>query len=124
MAAVLPCHIALLLANLTVIAMQPRRLSARHFTFPYFLVNAVVLVREAIVNLSAAWVHCVPVGLRDAAPANENASAATAAILKGTLCMFVSDSVEGRLLAVHLLSVSDDCDVDRGFVSSETEYFV
>jgi hypothetical protein len=38
--------------------------------------------------------------------------------------MFVSDSVEGRLLAVHLLNVSDDGDVDRGFVSSETEYFV
>jgi sugar lactone lactonase YvrE len=38
--------------------------------------------------------------------------------------MFVSDSSEGRLLAVHLLNVSGDCDVDRRFVSSETEYFL
>jgi hypothetical protein len=37
--------------------------------------------------------------------------------------MFVSGSVEGRLLAVHLLNVREDCDVDRGLVSSETEYF-
>jgi len=30
----------------------------------------------------------------------------------------------GRLLAVHLLNVSEDHDVDRGDVSSETKYFV
>jgi hypothetical protein len=39
------------------------------------------------------------------------------------------ESMNGALvgrasIAVHLLNVSDDHDVDRGFMSSETEYFV
>jgi hypothetical protein len=38
--------------------------------------------------------------------------------------MFVSTSVEGRLLAVHVLNVADDHDADHGVVSSETEYFM
>ena len=62
-AAVLACHIALLLANLMVIAMQSRRLGVRHFAFPYVLMNASVLIREAMVDLDTAWVHRVPVGL-------------------------------------------------------------
>jgi hypothetical protein len=37
--------------------------------------------------------------------------------------MFVSYSVEGTHLAVHLLNVADDHDVDLSFVSSETGYF-
>jgi hypothetical protein len=64
MAPVLGCHIALLLANLMVIAMESRRLGVRHFPFPYLLVNAAVLIREAMINFNTAWVRRIPVGLR------------------------------------------------------------
>jgi hypothetical protein len=63
MAAVLACHIALLLPDLMVIKMQSRCFGVRHVAFPYFLVNAMVLIREAMVDLSAAWVRRVPVSL-------------------------------------------------------------
>jgi hypothetical protein len=63
-AAVLARHVALLLANLMVIAMQSRRLGVRHFTVSYRLVNATILIREAMVDLSAAWVRRIPVCLR------------------------------------------------------------
>jgi hypothetical protein len=64
MAAVLPCHVALLLENLMVVAMESRYLGVRHFTISYFMVNAVVLIREAMVDLNSAWVRRISVGLR------------------------------------------------------------
>lgn len=63
-AVVLTRHVALFLANLTVIAMQSRRLGVRHRTVSYFLVNATVLICEAMVDVSAAWLRGISVGLR------------------------------------------------------------
>ena len=63
-AAVLTRHVALFLANLMVIAMQSRRLGVGHLTLSYFLVNATVLIREAIIDLGTAWVRGIPVRLR------------------------------------------------------------
>ena len=81
MAAIMRCHIALLLANLTVIVMQPRRLRMRHVTFPYFVVNAPVLICEAMIGLNTAWCAESQLVCAEAVPANDKASAATAAIL-------------------------------------------
>jgi hypothetical protein len=63
MAPVLACRVALLLANLMVIAMESRRPRAT-FHLPHFVVNAPVLIREALIDPSAAWARRIPVGLR------------------------------------------------------------
>jgi hypothetical protein len=58
-------------------------------------------------------------------PANDKAECCDSGDFVGNVVhVRLRFSLKGRLLAVHLLSGSDDHDVDRGFVSSETEYFV
>jgi hypothetical protein len=62
--AILPRHVSFFLAYLAVVAVKARRLGVRHFTIPYLLMYAPVLIREPMIDFGAAWVRRIPVGLR------------------------------------------------------------
>jgi hypothetical protein len=63
MTAVLPRHVAFLLADGTVFAVQPGGLGLAHLPFLHFLVDARILLLQAVVHLLAARVVLVEVAV-------------------------------------------------------------
>jgi hypothetical protein len=62
-AAVMACHRTFFLADCFVFLMQRGRLGLRDFAALHFVVDALILIRQAIVDLLAAWVVLLPRGV-------------------------------------------------------------